>query len=813
MATLLQDIRFATRSLRKNLGFTLVATLTLALGIGANTAIFSVVQNVLLRELPYAHAETLVQIKNAYMPVVDGIGLSTGDFGDWRQQAHSISDMGAYIDISQGFNLTGEGEPERVLGTNASAGLFSMLGVRPVVGRAFVPEEDKPGSAAVVMLSHSFWTSHFGGDPAIVGRTLNLDNQRYTVIGVLPASFGLLHWPDVWMPVGQYSDDDSTGRVHHPYTAIARLKPGVTLAQAQAEFATLNHQAAIAFPDTHKNWTVHVAALEDPSAAKLRRTLLVLFGAVGLVLLIACANIVNLLLARNSVREKEFALRTALGASRWRLVRQVLTESMLLSLAGGAVGLLFAAIGLKILRALVPADLAVATDTGLNASVLAFTASVCVAAGVASGLLPALQSLRTNLNDVLKQGTKGTGAFGSRKVHNLLVVSEIAMALIPLIGAGLLLRSFHNLLAVDPGFRSDHILTLQMSLAAIPAAQAAQMTDAQSIALGKKQSLEFEQIADRVRALPGVKAAGGIDDLPLGTELTRASRFVIEGRPLPDAGIRPVAQTRTASIGYFSAIGIPLLKGREFNQADWSLQNVVINETMARRFWPDDDPLGKRVNVCSMFPTPCWFPIVGVVGDVHQYALDAAPTSDMYFTGGWTPYLVIRTASDPASLAAAATDIIHKIDPALPVMQVLTMDELLADSVSPRRFSAVLTGIFAGLALLLAAVGIYGVMSYTVSQRIREIGIRMALGAQPRNVRGLILGRTLELAIIGVAFGLTGAAVLTRFLASMLFGVKAYDPLTFAAVAVVLTLVALAASYLPARRAMRVDPTVALRYE
>ena len=301
--------------------------------------------------------------------------------------------------------------------------------------------------------------------------------------------------------------------------------------------------------------------------------------------------------------------------------------------------------------------------------------------------------------------------------------------------------------------------------------------------------------------------------MPLGTELTRASRFVIEGRPLPAAGVRPVAQTRTASIGYFSAIGIPLLKGRVFNQADWSLQNVVINETMARRYWPDEDPLGKRVNLCSMFPTPCWFPIVGAVGDVHQYGLEAAPTSDMYFTGGWTPYLVIRTASDPASLAAAATDIIHRIDPALPVTHVLTMDELLADSVSPRRFSAVLTGIFAALALLLAAVGIYGVMSYTVSQKIQEIGIRMALGAQPHNVRGLILGRTLELAIFGVVLGLAGASAFTRFLASMLFGVKAYDPLTFAAVAVALTLVALGASYLPARRAMRVDPMVALRYE
>src|ERR1700730_8467769 len=458
MGNLLQDIRYGIRTLAKNPGLTIVAVLRLALGIGANTAIFSVVQNVLLRPLPYPEPEQLVEIFNTYPPQVPRGGLSPGDYADWKQQNQSFSEMGAYVRISQGFSLTGEGEPLRVLASYASAGLFPMLGAHVVAGRSFVPEEDRAGNAPVVILGHRLWQSWFGGDPRVVGRTIVLDGQRYTVVGVLPVGFQLLRWPDLWMPIGQFNDD-LTEHIHHAFDAVARLRPGVSLVQARDEINRLNQQEAIKYPNEHKNFGVSVQSLQDPSAAQLRNTLMVLFGAVGLVLLIACANIVNLLLVRNAAREREVALRTALGASPWRLIRQLLTESTLLSLAGGALGLLLAIAGLKALLAFVPADLAVLQDSGLNGTVLAFTVVVCLAAGFACGLLPAIRTLKTNLAGVLKQGNKGAGAAGHHRTHNVLVISEIAMALIPLIGAGLLLRSFQHLLEVDPGFPAYHILT------------------------------------------------------------------------------------------------------------------------------------------------------------------------------------------------------------------------------------------------------------------------------------------------------------------------------------------------------------------
>ena len=814
MGALLQDLRFAFRMLAKNPGFTIVAVLTLGLGIGANSAIFSVVQNVLLRPLPYQHPESLAQIWNTYLPVYPRVGLSQGDYEDWGRQARTVSEFGAYVDVSQGFNLTGGGDPERVESSYATANLFPMLGIRMAVGRGFVPAEDKPGSAPAVILSHRFWQSRFGADAAAVGRTLTLDGQRYTIIGALPANFALLQWPDLWMPVGQYPNDLVEVHIHHPYSVIARMKPSVSAGQVQAEMATLNRQSAIAFPVAHKNFGVGAERLEDPTAARLRRTLLVLFGVVGLVLLIACANIVNLLLARNAVREKEMALRTALGASEWRLIRQLLTESVLLSLAGGALGLGLAGAGLKILGTMVPANLAIAQASGLNGWVLGFTIAVCLVAGLACGFVPALQSLTRNLNGVLKQGSRGSGPASSRRVLSPLVVSEIAMALVALIGAGLLLRSLHHLLGVDSGFRTDHILTMEISQAPLPEAELLKLSDEQQRELAKKEALAFEQIVERVRTLPGVKSAGGIDYLPLGSgEARHASRFVIEGRPIPEAGVLQLVLVRTVTLGYFSAVGIPLLRGRTFEPEDRGLERIVINRSMARRFWANEDPLNKRINLCSVVPTPCWYSIIGVVGDVHQAGLDGAPTDDAYFTGGWTPQLVMRTSSDPIGLAAAVTDVVHKSDPALPVKHVTTMEALLADSVSPRRFAAVLIGIFAGLALLLATVGIYGAMSYTVSQRTQEIGIRVALGAQPAHVRGLILGGTMRMAIFGVVIGLGGGLVLGRFLSSMLFDVKAYDPVTFAGVAATFICIALGASYLPARRAMRVDPMVALRYE
>jgi predicted permease len=812
MAGLLQDIRYGVRMLAKNPGFTIVAVLTLALGIGANTAIFSVVQRVLLRALPYQHPESLVQISNTYFPTWPELGLSPGDFQDWRRDARSFSEMAAYVNVTRGFNLTGDGEPQRVQATFATSGLFSMLGVRPVVGRAFVPEEDKAGSAPVVMLSHRFWESRFGSDPAVVGRTLSLDGNRVTLVGVLPTGFPLAAWADVWMPVGQYQDD-LTGHVHHPYTAIARLKPGVTLSQAQSELLALNKQTGISFPDTHKNWGVIAKRMEDPSAVKMRRALLVLFAAVGFVLLIACANIVNLLLARNASRQKEIALRIALGASRVRLVNQLLTESVLLALLGGVVGLLLAAAGLGVADKFVPPDFGGMKLSGINGWVLGFTIAVCFLAGIACGLIPALQTLRTDLHAVLKEGGRTSRGSGGQRVRHVLVVAQVALALIPLAGAGLLIQSFNRLLAVDPGFQPDHILAMEVDQPTLSLDEINHLTPAEQQNFGTKQSLEFEQVATRIASLPGVKHVGGVDVLPLGSTTVQASRFLVEGQAVPAAGARPVAEIRTASLGYFGVVGIPLLQGRTFTQEDWVLTNVVINRTLAQRFWPGGDAIGKRINVCTLGSAPCFYSIVGVVGDVHQYGLDTPPSFDIYFTGGWTPYFVIRTASDPSSVAQAAIREVHQVDPNLPVTHVVTLDSILTDSVSPRRFSTVLLGVFAALALALAAIGIYGVMSYVVSWRTQEIGVRMALGAQPRDVLNLVIGRGAQLAFAGVAIGLVGALMLTHLLASLLYGVRASDPLTFAGVALLLAFVALLACYIPARRAMRVDPMVALRYE
>ncbi|HEY2548157.1 MAG TPA: ABC transporter permease [Candidatus Acidoferrum sp.] len=808
MENVLQDLLHAFRALRKSPGFTTVAVLTLGLGIGANTAIFSVVQNVLLRPLPYQDPSSLVQVWNTYLPQFPRVPNSSGDFLDFQRRAASFSGMGAYVDVPTGFNLTDEGQPERLESRIATSGLFPLLGIQPVAGRLFSAEEDKPGSQRVVLLSHHLWQSHFRSDPAVVGHTLKLDGTGYLIAGVLPSSFQMAPSTDVWISPSQYGDD-LTSHLHHDFSIIARLKPGVSISQAQAELATLNHQEEQAFPDTHKNWDVLITPMENPSAVRMRTALLVLFGAVGLVLLVACANIVNLLLARNAVRQKEIALRIALGASRARLLGQLLTESIVLSMLGGALGIFLADAGLRVLGEFVPSDLDSVKQVGLNGWVLAFTLAVSFLAGIVCGLIPAVQTLKQDLQGILKEGTR---AAGGQKLRSLLVVSEIALALIPLVGAGLLIRSFHRLLEVNPGFQGDHILTMEVDLPQLPDTEAIKLTLAQQIELNKKQSVLFDELSQKIQGLPGVQAVGGISVMPLGKAMRAASRFVIDGQPLPANGMRPVAETRVVSPGYFAAMGIPLRMGRPLDAHDYDGQKVVINEAIAKRFF-SGDPLGKRVNLCSLDPTPCWSTIVGVVGNVHQYGLEAAPTLDMYFTGGWPRYLVLRTASDPASLAQAAIAEVHKFDSTLPVTHVMTLDNLLSDSVSPRRFSTFLLGVFAGLALLLAAVGIYGVMSYVVGQRTNEIGIRMALGAQPRDIWRLVMGRGAQLAFAGVALGLVGAFALTKLISSLLYGVKPTDPVTFGGVALLLVSVALLACYVPARRAVRVDPMVALRYE
>jgi putative ABC transport system permease protein len=812
LSDLADDLRFGLRTLRKNPGFAAVAVVTLALGIGANTAIFSVVENVLLRPLPYDHPESLVEIKNTY-PGFQNVGISPGDFLDWRRDAKSFSSMGAYGEVSQSFNMTGAGEPERVDTSIASSDLFSTLGIRAQVGRTFLPEEDKQGGGNVVLLSHAYWQRRFGADLAVVGREIALDGRKFRIVGVLPVAFQIFRSMELWLPLPYYGGtlDD---HIHHGISPIARLRPGFTVAQAGAELELLNRQATVAYPDSHKSWGTLVRMIEDPAAAQLRTTLLVLFGAVALVLLIACANIANLLLARNAARNREMALRTALGAEPWRLVRQLLTESTLLALCGGAAGLLLAIAGIRALAALAPPELTILQKANLNGRVLLFTLGMCVGAGIFCGLLPALRARLRDLNSVLKQGSKGSGAPGSHRMHNALVVCEIALALIPLVGAGLLLRSFQRLLDVAPGFQADHMLSLQVTQAGIAPEVAAKLTPEQGIALGIEQARQCDQIIEQVRALPGVKTAGGISTLPLGSELREASRFLIEGEPLPANGVRPVSQVRTVTPSYFQTMQIPLLRGRLLTQDDWATQDkTVINESLAQRFFASTDPVGRRLNFCSLDPKPCWTTIVGVVGNVHQFGLDAGPTFDSYFIGGWTRHLLVRTAQDPGTTAAAVTQVVHRIDPTLPVTDVTTLDGLLSRSVSPRRFSAVLIAVLAVLALVLSAVGIYGVMSYTVGQRTQEIGIRMALGAKPGNMLALVLGRGARLALAGIAVGLFGALALTRFLSSLLFGVGATDPLTFAGVATLLLGVALLACYVPARRAMKVDPMVALRYE
>ena len=806
-----KDLRYAIRSLLKSPGFAMVVILTLALGIGANTGIFSVVENILLRPLPYPEPEQLLEISDAYLPKLPKASVAAGDFADWRRAAKSISALEACSVLSYGSNLTGDGEPQRVQTTYATAGFFPMLGIRPVAGRGFFPEEDKTGNGSIAILSHELWQSRYGADPQIVGRSITLDSEKYTIVGVLPAGFKMFRKADLWMPYGQMPED-LTDHIHHRLTVYGRKKPEFAFSQVKAEFDELNHQEAIAYPEAHKNWTISVQQLQDPAAANLRKTLLMLSGAVGLVLLIACANIANLLLVRNAARAREIAMRTALGAGAWRLVRQLLTESMLIALLGAVVGVVLALAGLRVLSALVPPNLAVLHGIAMNVWVLAFALGVCVVAGVLCGALPATQVFKTNLNAVLKQGGKGSGS-GKHAVHKTLVVAEIAMALMPLLGAGLLLRSFQRVLEVDPGFRPDHILTMDIQHAGLSAAKFAQLPEAEQTRIQREQSQKFDEILESVEALPGVKQAGGIDVLPLNRGLAQAARFAVQGEEISSKSARPIANLRIATTDYFATVGIPLLRGRLLTKDDRGLPNTVINDAMARRFWSNGEAVGKRVNFCPLDPQACWYVVVGIVGNVHQYGLEDDPGFDSYSAGGWTPNLVVRSATEPAALTAAVTEVVHKVDATLPIGNVQTMDELIANSMSPRRFIATLISVFATLALVLAAVGIYGVMSYAVSQRTQEIGIRMALGAQFGNVQTMILRQSLTLTLTGVALGLAGSFALVRFLSSLLFGVGAYDAATFVGVPFLLAAVALAASYIPARRAVRVDPIVALRCE
>jgi predicted permease len=803
-----QDLRYGLRVLWKNPGFTVVAVLALALGIGANSAIFSVVNTVLLRPLPYRDPERLVMVwedrsKQGYPRDTP----APANFIDWRDQNQVFEGMAAIA--SQSFNLTGAGEPERIDGKRVSASLFPLMGVEPLVGRTFTPEEDQPGANRVVVLSHGLWQRRFGSDRKIVGQPLTLNGESFMVVGVMPPHFRFPAREDeLWVPIA-FSPQAAAARGSHYLQVIARLKPGVTLEQARAEMETIAARLMQQYPNTNTNVGAALVPLHEHLVGDIKPALLVLLGAVGFVLLVACANVANLLLARAAGRQKEIALRVALGASRARLIRQFLTESLLLAALGGVVGLLLSLWGVNALKAFIPENISQAQAVAVDARVLGFTLLVSLLTGLIFGLAPATQASSFNLNETLKEGGRDS-ASGSRgnRIRGLLVITEVAVSLVLLIGAGLLINSFLRLRGVDPGFRADNLLTMRVVLPEMKYPDQ------------PRRTAFYAELVRRLEALPGVQSAAVTNWIPLVRQGDSLG-ITIEGQPAPAPGQNPSAVTRVVSPHYFRTMGIQLTRGREFVEQDTadSPRVVVISETMARRFWPGEDPLGKRLTTGGPAGAPIpWMEVVGVVKDVRQMELTADPKPQMYvpFTQPvfFRPsHLVVKTDVEPRTLATAVRKAVWEIDKDQPVSNVSTMEDVLSESIARQRFSMLLFGIFAALALILAAVGIYGVMSYSVAQRTREIGIRIALGAQRGDVLRLAVGGGLKLVLIGVVLGLAAAFALTRVMTSLLFGVSATDPATLVVISLVLISVAVLASYIPARRATKVDPMVALRYE
>jgi putative ABC transport system permease protein len=800
MTTLKQDLRYGVRMLLKNPGFAIVAVIALALGIGANAAIFSVVNTVLLRSLPYDDPDRLMVLRENKLPQFPEFSVSPGNFLDWQKENTTFEKLAAINGTA--YNLVGDAEPERLRGARVSAGLFEMLGVNPALGRTFLDEEDQPGHDNVAILSSSLWKRRFGSDPNVVGQAIALSATSYTVIGVMPPAF---QFPDretdVWTPIA-FNARQAQQHGSHYISVIGRLKPGVTQEQAATEMDAVAGRLAEQYPDTNTGWRVNVLPMQESEVRDIKSALLVLLGAVALVLLIACANVANLLLARATARQKEIAIRTALGASRRRITQQLLTESILLALAGGGVGLLLAVWGIGSLLKLAPQELPRVKDVTLDVRVLGFTLIVTLLTGVIFGLVPALQASRPNLNETLKEGGRGTTG-GHHRVRGALVITEVALALLLLVGAGLLIRSFYRLQQVTPGFNSKNALAVTVSL---PGKKYPQ---------DDQQSGFFAQLLDKVATLPGVVAVGATQSLPIQGDYVLG--FNIQGRPPNGPGQEPNTNYYAVSPDYFKAMGIPLLRGRVFTEQDKkdSPRVAVINEELAKKFFPDEDPIGKRINVTN---GPERFrEIVGIVGDVKQYGLAQPTTMQTYEPYLQTPFsgmtLVVRADGNPAALSGAIRSEVLAIDKEQPVSRIRPLEQVVSESVAKQRFLMLLLGIFASVALVLAAVGLYGVMSYSVNQRTHEIGIRAALGAQRKDVLKLVVGQGMALALTGAAIGLAASFALTRLMASLLFGVSATDPLTFAGIALLLTIVALLACYLPARRAMKVDPMIALRYE
>lgn len=801
LETLLKDLRFGLRSLGKSPGFTAVALLTLALGIGANAAIFSIINAVILRPLPYPEPARLVKV----WPTKPLVSTSKADYLEIKSRARSFDDIAAYS--NWGFTLTGTGDPAKLDGARTTANLFSLLGVEAAVGRTFAADEDQPGKSDVAVLSHGLWQSRFGSDRGIVGRTITIDGRSLTVVGVMPNGFNFPEGitRDLWIPATldpSATDDFGSGYL----TLLGRLKPDVTTDQVRSEITAVARSIREQRPNMPTDYgsQAQVNSLQGESVAGIRLTLFILLGTVGLVLLIACANVANLQLARTSNRQRELAVRAALGASRARLVRQLLTESLLLSILGGAAGIALAYVGLQFLIALIPAGTPRTGEISINASVLLFSLGISAFAGILFGLAPAFQTSNPDLQSPLKEGGR-TASGGGGRLRSLLVVSEIAFALTLVISAGLLIKSFWRLQNVPPGFEADRVLSFQLSAP-------------DNDGTPERARSYYRQVLESLANLPGVQSIGGIHLLPMGDSNWNPG-LRIEDRPLPPGASPDSVNWRLVTADYFHTMKIPLLKGRAFTHADNenSEKVVLINETLARKYWPDEDPLGKRINT-GFEGKGVWVTIVGVVGDIRQESLRLPTVPEMYrpfFQHNSPPPLtfMVRSAIEPARLVPSIRSAIWSIDKDVPITDLLPMTSVVALSISQSRSTMLMLTAFATIGLILGIIGIYGVISYSVMQRTHEIGVRMALGARSGDVLKLVLGQGLRLTLIGAALGVLGALGLTRLLSSLLFGVSASDPATFVVVTLLLTLVALLASYLPARRAAKLSPMLALRYE
>jgi putative ABC transport system permease protein len=809
MTTLLQDIRYAFRRLRRTPGFTTIAAVTLALGIGANTAIFTVINAVLLRPLPFQDSARLVLLTER-LPQFPLLSVSYLNYKDWRAQAHSFTAVGAVRNLQ--MTMTGTGDPERLVAQMANANVLEILGVRPVRGRSFTAQEDSPSGGGVALISYGLWQRRFGAAENALGQQITLDNKPYTIIGVLPAGFQLLQQtPDLMVPLEPWARTLPDDRSWHPgILPLARLKPGVTLEEARAEMTTIAKRLEQQYPEFDTNTGANVNFMQEQMVQNVRPALLMILGAVGFVLLIACTNIANLLLARATARQREIAVRTAIGASRWRVIRMVLTESVVLSLIGAGLGLFLATVSIPTLLRLGAGSLPATGAVHVDATVLAFITLLAVVAGLLFGLAPALHMASLDLRSALNQSDRGAASAGILQARGVLVICEVALAMLLLVCAGLFIRSFDRLARVAPGFSTDHIL-----IADIPVSPVAHANAAERMGF-------FDRIIERAAALPGVRSAAAASFLPVSGN-GAVIHFNIEGRPPKTPHEYVMANYRAVSPAYLKTLGIPLLNGRWISETDTENAPavVVINSTMAKTYFPNESALGKHLQLGA---TPDkdqpWMEVIGVVGNIKQSLATEAPT-EMYvpFRQGdkvlpvFALSLVLRTSNDPRSLASSLTAAVHEIDANQPLVRVRTMEENVAASVAQPRFRTVLLAILAGLALLIAAVGIYGVMSFAVTQRTREIGTRMALGSTPAQVFKLVIGDGLRLTAIGVVVGLVVGIIAARYLASLLFQIGAIDPLAISIVTVLLVAVALLACYIPARRATRVDPTIALRYE